>query len=411
MEKIVRKVYESNKGLPYRRLQKELGMPNETFRKSINKLRELNIPEKPSSKEKKIPIRFAPDVRGKYPFIPIPIPHTYLPAQMLADKEHKRGPEIRMEDTRRTRHETYSRRRGIILQYFLLRAALDTTYARIVVDPSEQCKAGQILIYQDTAGHSYSSGDIQTTLTEKQIMRLIQKTLETDSIAGVSPMDLVLHRDIGSDGVSSDVDTSIEECVPILEDHVQKGILVPIGSDEVYDSIAKTADPERYMPLLKETRYRIASEILKRFVEDWDCLRYYVIRCLEAKWRITKKRNREERDFYDYCNGFNALNRLWWHQKVAYDKISKAEKNKGRVEVQSPDGMQIEYQLSKKELYEAWMDEFEVWARLVLTKSDEIRSKQEYFEITSKYPFLGEMLNNTSRPIPKILRIKKDPVR
>ena len=287
---------------------------------------------------------------------------------------------------------------------------LDTTYARIVVDPLEQCKAGQILIYQDTAGHSYTSEDIQTTLTEKQIKRLIQKTLETDTIAGVSPMDLVLHRDIGSGWVFSDGVTSIEECVPILEDLVQKGILVPMGYDEVSDSIAKTADPDRYIPLLKETRYRIASEILKRFVEDWDCLRYYVIRCIEAKWRITKKRNREERDFYDYYNGFNALNRLWLHQKVAYDKMSKAEKNKGRVEVQSPDGMRIEYQLSKKELYEAWMDEFEVWARLVLTKSDEIRSKQEYIEIINKYPFLGEMLNNTSRPIPKMLRIKKDPV-
>ncbi len=124
MEKIKRKVYESNERLPYRSLQKELSMTNETFRKSINKLRELDILEKPSSKHKKIPIRFAPDVRGKYPFIPIPIPNNYHFAQMLAVKKYKRGPEVRMEDTRRTRHETYSRKRGIILQYFLPRAAL-----------------------------------------------------------------------------------------------------------------------------------------------------------------------------------------------------------------------------------------------------------------------------------------------
>lgn len=408
MEKIIRKVYESNESLPYRRLQKELGITNETFRKSIFKLRELNILEKTSSKHKKIPIRFAPDVRGKYPLIPILIPNTYHSAQMLAVKKHKRGPEVRMEDTRRTRHETYNRKRGIILQYFLPRAALDTTYPRIVVDPSEQCKAGQILIYQDTAGHSYSSADIQTTMTEKQIKRLIQKTLETDTIAGVSPMDLVLHRDIGNGGVFSDIDTSIEECVPILEDLVQKGFLVPIGSDEVYDSIAKTADPDRYMPLLKETRYKIASELLKRYVEDLDDLLHSVRRAMEAKWMMSAKRKKEEIDFYEDCNGFKALNSFRTHQKLAYDRASLAEKNKGMVKVQSPDGMKTEYHLSKKEIYEAYKHEFQIWVGVILTKLNEMTSKQEYTEIINKFPFLHEVLKNTLRPISRFLGSKKD---
>ena len=407
MEKIVRKVYESNERLPYRRLQKELGMTNETFRKSINKLRELNILEKPSSKHKKIPICFTPDVKGKYPFIPILIPHTYLPAQMLAVKKYKRGPGIRMEDNRRTRQELYSTKGGFIFQYFLPRAALDTTYARIVVDPSEQCKAGQILIYQDTAGHSYSFGDIQTTLTEKQIKRLVQITMETDTIVGVSPMDLVLHRDIGSGGVFSDIDTSIEGCVPILEDLVQKGFLVPIGSDEVYDSVAKTADPDRYMPLLKETRYRIASEILKRHIEDLDDLLYSVRRAMEAKWMMSAKWNREERDFYEDCNGFKALISFRTYQKLAYDRASVAKKNKGMVEVQSSDGKQTEYHLSKKEIYEAYKHEFQTWVEMILTKLNEMTSRQEYIEITNKFPFLHEVLKNTLRPILKFLGSKK----
>ena len=85
-----------------------------------------------------------------------------------------------------------------------------------------------------------------------------------------------------------------------------------------------------------------------------------------------------------------------------------AEKNKGMVKVQSPDGMQTEYHLSKKEIHEAYKHEFQVWVRLILTKRNEMRSKQEYIEITNKFPFLHEVLKNTLRPISKFLGSKKD---
>ena len=58
-------------------------------------------------------------------------------------------------------------------------------------------------------------------------------------------------------------------------------------------------------------------------------------------------KRKKERDFYEDCIGLKALNHFRTYQKLAYDKASVAEKNKGMVKVQSPDGMQTEYHLSK----------------------------------------------------------------
>ena len=85
-----------------------------------------------------------------------------------------------------------------------------------------------------------------------------------------------------------------------------------------------------------------------------------------------------------------------------------AEKNKGMVEAQSPEGMQTEYHLSKKEIYEAYKHEFQTWVEMILTKLNEMTSRQEYIEITNKFPFLHEVLKNTLRPILKFLGSKKD---
>ncbi len=78
---------------------------------------------------------------------------------------------------------------------------------------------------------------------------------------------------------------------------------------------------------------------------------------------MSAKRKKEERDFYEDCNGFKALIDFRTYQKLAYDRASVAEKNKGMVKVQSSDGMQTEYHLSKKEIYEAYKHEFQIWVR------------------------------------------------
>ena len=101
---------------------------------------------------------------------------------------------------------------------------------------------------------------------------------------------------------------------------------------------------------------------------------------------------------------FRTLISFRTYQKLAYDKASAAEKNK----VQSSDGMQTEYHLSKKEIYEAYKHEFQIWVRVILTKLNEMTSRQENIEITNKFPFLHEVLKNTLRPISKFLGSKKD---
>ena len=45
---------------------------------------------------------------------------------------------------------------------------------------------------------------------------------------------------------------------------------------------------------------------------------------------------------------------------------------------------------------------------MILTKRNEMRSKQEYIEITNKFPFLHEVLKNTLRAISKFLGSKRD---
>jgi hypothetical protein len=76
MGKILGKIIESNEQLHYRRLQKVLGMSNETFRKSINKLRNVKILEKNNSKRKRTPLRLKQNFKNKFPFVRIP--NTYL---------------------------------------------------------------------------------------------------------------------------------------------------------------------------------------------------------------------------------------------------------------------------------------------------------------------------------------------
>jgi hypothetical protein len=201
MDKILKIIEENNETLCYSELQKKVRMFNETFRVAINKLRDVGILERNNSKRKKIPIRFKQGFANVYPFIEIP--DTYVFGEKVYYKENSRRSRIGIKN-RKIRKETYGIRFQRILQYLLLRATFDTTYARRVVSPQELNKPGQCLIYQDKKGYSYSNEDIQFTSTrDLEKKPLVSVTLDFVSVIGVSVMDLFFRRDVGSDRLFS----------------------------------------------------------------------------------------------------------------------------------------------------------------------------------------------------------------
>jgi hypothetical protein len=117
------------------------------------------------------------------------------------------------------------------------------------------------MTYEDKNGYSYSPEDIEYTLTKKQKEALVSITLKTDTIPGISIMDLVNHRDIGSGGFFRYINTTKEECEKIVQDLIDKGILVRMTYEEVYDAIMNIKHSEVYDFLLRETRYKIATEL------------------------------------------------------------------------------------------------------------------------------------------------------
>ncbi len=398
MDNILEIIEESNETLSYGGLQKKVGMFNETFRMAINKLRDVGILERNNSKRKKVPICFTQEFTNVFPFIKIP--DTYVLAKELYyNLELENG---------KTRKEIYSIRFQRILQYFLLRATFDTTYVRKVVSPQELNKPGQCLIYQDKKGHSYSNEDIQFTSTrELRKNPLVFVTLDFVSVIGVSVMDLVYRRDVGSDRLFSSVKTSVKECEDIINRLIQKGVLAPIIRDKVYESISIFRDPKIHDLLLEETRYKIGSEVLGDYVNDWNGLIELVLRIIEVKCMRDSEMSKVEREFYKYCYDLKTLNNYLRYQKIKHEMASKADGNNGLAEVHTADGMQTRYHLNKVQMTNSCGREIKNLTEMILSKLNKIKNKKEYVEIRNKYPFLHKMVINTVTPVSKSIGLPK----
>jgi hypothetical protein len=410
MDNVLRKIQESDETLSYVKLQKELRIHNETFRKATRKLKDEGILDKNSSKAKNVPLRFTPCSKNKYPFLEIP--NTYLLKEQLSYKELVLGSKINAGNRKKRQEELCYIRFQKILQYFLLRAVCGTTYAREIVDPSELYKPGQILIHRNKIGRYYSYQDIQIASTDELEKNPFDDvTIEFFSIPGVSIADLVDHRDVGSDRLFSYLKALPEECKTVVNRLVRQGVLVPMTFNEVNNAIKKTEHPEMYTSLLEETRYKIGSDVLASYVNDWNRLLDLVVRRIQVGFMMYSKMSIKERDSYESFYHLKELRNFRTLQQVEYMNMSMAEGNNGVAKVRTAYGVQKRYYRSKAKMNESYRKEIESLDTSILSVFEEMKkNKKEYIEIRNKYPFLDEMLKITLNPILKSVGLTKKDV-
>jgi hypothetical protein len=202
--------------------------------------------------------------------------------------------------------------------------------------------------------------------------------------------------------------TSVNECEDIIKKLIQKGVLVPITHDEVCISISTIRDPKIHDLLLEETRYKIGSEVLADYVDNWNGLIELVLRIIEVKCMRDSKMTKDGREFYKYCYDLKALNNYLRHQKIEHEMASKAARNNGVAEVHTADGMQTRYHLDKVRMSDSCDKEIKNLTKMILSKLDKEKNKKEYAEIKYKYPLLHEMVINTVNPVSKSIRIPKE---
>jgi hypothetical protein len=399
METIVKAICENDKDKLWDSKLKRLirdryltSLSDSSFRNGKKKLVQEGIitVQKLPFKKKKALIRLTEESRNKYLFTDLQISNTYLPKKQARDRELNELRRLNKNRRRKETEESEGARRERIVQYLLLRAVYGTTYARRVNDRLEQGLPGQIRTYLDKNDHSYSPEDIEYTLTKEQKEALVPITLEIDTIPGISIMDLVNHIDVGSGGFFRYVSTTKEECEAIVQDLISKGIFVRIAYEEVHDAITNIKHSEVYDFLLRETRYKIATEALNGYIGDWNSVHYFISKRIEATWLIRPTRLQKEIDWYEYYTGFKVANNFRTRQTLEHQKMLMAEKNNRKEE-------------PKRKLIEAYSRERSIWDKNIQKKLKEIRNKQEYIEIRNEFPFLHEVLMKPLRHVSGIL--------
>jgi hypothetical protein len=263
-------------------------------------------------------------------------------------------------------------------------------------------KPGQILIHRNKIGIIYSYRDIQiASINELEENPLDDVTIEFVSIPGVSIADLINHRDVGSDRLFSYLKTSLDECKTVVSHPVRHEVFVPMTNNEVHDAIVNTAHPEMYASLLEETRYKIGSDVLACYIQDWNRLLDLVVRRIQVCYLLNSKISIEERGAYEYFYHVKELSNFKTLQQVEYRNMSMAEGNNGMAKVRTAYGVQKRYYRSKAEMNESYRKEIESLDTSILSRFEEMKKnkKKEYIEIRNKYPFLDEMLNITLNPI------------
>ena len=404
MEIFVKAVYENEKDELWdsklKRIIRDRYLPSlsdSSFRCAKTKLIEeghVTVEEVPS-KKKKAGIRISDKTRNKYLFADLQIPNTYLPEEQAIARELNYLQRLSKNRRIKAVEESEGVRRDRIVQWILIRANNDTIYPRIVVDTREQCLPGLIWTYVDKGGHSYSYEDIEYTLTEKQKEDLVPAVLDTVRVPGFSVMDLVKKRDIGSGGIFQYINTTREECEPIVNEHIDKKVLVQITYEEILEVIRNIKHYELYPFLLEEPRYKIADQVLSDYISDWNILQYSISKKIEISWLIKSSRLRGEVDLLGYYYGPKKVNNLRTRQKLVNQKKLKSEIDNRRHE---PNDKPLK----------AYREERSVWDENIRKKLKEIRNKQEYAEIRNKFPALHELfikpLKNNSRVLGKSKR-------
>jgi hypothetical protein len=213
--------------------------------------------------------------------------------------------------------------------------------------------------------------------------------------SGFSVMDLVKKRDMGSGGIFQYINTTREECGPIVNEHIEKKVLVQMTYEEILDVIRNIKHSELYPFLSEEPRYKIADQVLSNYISDWNILQYSISKKIEISWLIKSSRLREEVDLLGYYYGPKKVNNLRTRQKLVNQKNYKSEIDNRRLE-------------PNDKLLKAYREERSVWDDNIRKKLEEIRYKQEYAEIRNKFPVLHELfikpLKNNSRVLGKSKR-------
>ena len=195
------------------------------------------------------------------------------------------------------------------------------------------------------------------------------------------------------------INTSEEECEAIVQDLIDKKILVRMTYDEIYDAMVNIKHSEVYPFLLAEPRYKIASQALSEFIADRNSLQYFFTKRFEAVSLIPPDMRQkefesqcynEQHDGYQYYLGLKITNNLRTRQKVEHKKMLLPEKDNRKRKVD-------------RKVIEAYSSERSKWDDCIKNKLKEIRNKQEYAEIRNEFPSLHEVLIKPLRNISRAL--------
>lgn len=402
MEAFVRAVYENEKDKLWHNKLKRLirerywpGISDSSFRCSKRKLIEesivmIRIEELPSKSEayggtaviRKELIHLTKAAKERYVFGNLQIPDTYLPRNEASVKELNTLQRLRKSRRRKETEESEIIRRGRIVHYYLLRAENGTTYIRRVSNREAHGQAGLITAYKDRSGKYL----LPNTIGVRKKLEPI--TLEVITIPGVTVTDLVYRRDVGSGGYFRDVDTTKEECERIVQDLVHGDILVQVAYKEIHEALTKQNRLEYADPLLlKETRYKIATKALGRWISEINNLQYFVVNRIEMdNSRKIPHRSQLERDLYQYYFGPRELEPL---------KEKKERENDSMTEVPNGRKMSVSIHYERKVRRER-----KPWYWYADQKLKEVRNNKKYNQMRKKFPILSELL---MKPLEDIL--------
>lgn len=159
---------------------------------------------------------------------------------------------------------------------------------------------------------------------------------------------------------------------------------------EIHDALTNIKHKEAFDPLLREPRYKIATEALNRYIGDWNSLQYFIEKRIEAT-RKRPNRLRQEIELYTYYLGHKIMNDLRTRIKLEHQEMLMDEKN-NRTE--KPREKSVVPRRRK----------MDIWDSLIRQKLTEIRNKKEYTEIRTESPILHEVF---MKPLKDVLGVLK----
>jgi hypothetical protein len=371
----------------YSKLRKIVRMPrylgpllsDSSFREAMRTLKEVGriTEEKPSpTKKKKLLLYLVPEKDKRYA-----IPDSYS-SKSHASPFDQVTDAFKLPIGKRYRN---AEKRGKIIQSILFRANAGATYPRSVNE--SEIGPGQVIHFVDQKGNWYYNEYIEQNFSADQMKELIPVSREYDTIDGISVMDLVHRRDSGYDGVFRDLHLSVREVESAANLLVNKGYIVEMSRDEVFEAIRRTRKPARHEQLINERRYKVENNVLQEYLFDLNDLLYCIARRIRA-CRMTGHISKVDNVWYEYYYGVEALANLRTYQKTEIERVKIAGKD-GVTQKATPFGITIKYRPRKKESY---VKEIQECDRCIREKLDTLESKDGYAQIGNEYTLLGEIL-------------------